>query len=782
MKVSPSLLTVPVNHIDNSDLVGRSKEPSNRTSAYQNVTEEELGRRRDDNTPTQPPQPLKNTSKPTQPVDAVTKTQKRHLPPTEAQEDPKRAKTEEKPASRKTRLHDRARHKLDFSTFPQGFASVPDLTASSPLFFSHRHRRRPIFPPRFSSSEAAIAMLSKANREDHTGVRTVQLARGLPNIGSSPSQLNGGTPGGRGSVEYHVGSKGSLSDDSDDVEGLQSLSQVGITELLEQDERPTFVVDLGNRENFQSSPLHVLYANPALRYQKELFDLVSGKSAYQALDLAESFLEFKTWALSSVQKNGPLEVAPSSRIFSQIMWTHSTLRKRLRLLKGTSVSGSKSINSTPLSTSILGASSLSVLGSNGPSLNSMNGIDTTNREPSDYFGNAQVPATESETELTPMVLPDHDAENGDQTVKGTNNASLIARATHYHSSSISPKIYGSPLDTRSNETILQAASAGNTDCFDNLKHMEQGFFDWTRLPISSSMPPHIQFAKSIDWASTDLGPMEEWPTALRGMCNLIMASPHPAALYWGPNFIALYNEAYTLLAGQKHPQLMGMRYRDAWPEIWHLLEEIFSNALLTGQATMKDDDCLFIQRSGFLEETYFSWSIIPLVGDDGSVVGLYNPCFEKTRRKIAERRMLTLREVGEKTAAAREVKGFWGQVLKGLEYNNLDTPFALLYSVSDDLESDGSSMHSSSGMGIKQCVLEGTLGVPEGHKAAPPHIDLRAGTEGFGKVFREASNTDRPVLLETDAGTLDASLLEGMEWRGFGDPCKVGQQDFIKFS
>lgn len=86
---------------------------------------------------------------------------------------------------------------------------------------------------------------------------------------------------------------------------------------------------------------------------------------------------------------------------------------------------------------------------------------------------------------------------------------------------------------------------------------------------------------------------------------------------------------------------------------------------------MKDDDCLFIKRNGFLEESYFSWSIIPLIGEDGSVVGLYNPAFEKTRRKIAERRMLTLREIGEKTATAREVKSFWGQVIKGLEYNGM---------------------------------------------------------------------------------------------------------------
>jgi hypothetical protein len=84
---------------------------------------------------------------------------------------------------------------------------------------------------------------------------------------------------------------------------------------------------------------------------------------------------------------------------------------------------------------------------------------------------------------------------------------------------------------------------------------------------------------------------------------------------------------------------------------------------------MKDDDCLFIRRNDYLEESYFSWSIVPLVGEDGSVVGLYNPCFEKTRRRIAERRMLTLRKIGDTTSAAREVQGFWGQAIKGLEYN-----------------------------------------------------------------------------------------------------------------
>lgn len=185
---------------------------------------------------------------------------------------------------------------------------------------------------------------------------------------------------------------------------------------------------------------------------------------------------------------------------------------------------------------------------------------------------------------------------------------------------------------------------------------------------------------------------------------------------------------------------------------------------------MKDDDCLFIRRSDHLEECYFSWSIIPMVGRDGSVMGLYNPAFEKTRRKIAERRMLTLREIGERTATARDVKSFWSQVLGSFEFNEHDSPFLLLYSVTEESDSDSSSMHSSSALSSRQCILEGALGLPEDHQATPTQIDLRAGMEGFGPVFREVMKTDKPVLLEVGSRDLPESLISGLHFRGFGDP------------
>ncbi len=152
------------------------------------------------------------------------------------------------------------------------------------------------------------------------------------------------------------------------------------------------------------------------------------------------------------------------------------------------------------------------------------------------------------------------------------------------------------------------------------------------------------------------------------------------------------------------------------------------------------------------------------------MVGLYNPAFEKTRRKIAERRMLTLREIGERTAAAREVSKFWPLLLQGLEYNELDAPFVLIYSVPEDPDGDDSSIQPGSAITQKTLVLEGSLGVPTGHKAAPEQIDLSKSMEGFAPVFRDAVKTDKPIILSEKNGTLDAELLQGIQWRGYGDP------------
>ncbi|KAL9607240.1 MAG: hypothetical protein Q9167_007828 [Letrouitia subvulpina] len=660
--------------------------------------------------------------------------------------------------------------------------SVRDNSPLPPsLFPSNRRQRRPTLPIRLSSSEAGSTMLNRSHKDDSGAIRTLKLARGSAKSDSSKHVLRHGA--------QDLARKSTEGDEVRISKGLAILNQVGVTELLDQDDRPTFVIDLGDQANFELGPLSIIYANVALRAAGGLLEFIAGKEDKDSPGLAAigAFSDFKAWSTSYVRNHEALDVGLPSFFFFGMTWTCCTLKKRLRLIRGTSSPTSASVSSNPPS---VGIPSSRVLGKDGHGYpgSSYDSDRMIKGEPLDYFGNfrSSLPALGPEAAVEDDKLMQRVSQTS---ARDSPRNTLMHSSTWPDSDTVNDRKSDSGSASQSTELAfssrpnsypkeatwgpLPVAQANN---FEISMQPDSGFFDWTRLPMVPTLPKHIQFARSIDWASTKLGPIESWSTELRCMCNMIMASPHPAAMYWGDDLIAIYNEAYILLAGEKHPTLMGQSYRIAWAEIWDNVKDVFANAFATGQATMKDDDCLFIRRSslpGFLEETFFSWSIIPLVGLDGSVVGLYNPAFEKTRRKIAERRMLTLREVGEQTAAARELKAFWSKVLKALEYNECDSPFVILYSVGDDIESEASSMQSSSVGSVRQCNLEGTLGVPEGHPAAPSKIDLKAGPEYFAHVFREAMKSDRPILLQVENETLDANLLQGLHWRGYGDPCRA---------
>lgn len=617
-------------------------------------------------------------------------------------------------------------------------------------------RLRSTSPGTLTSILAAETMLNRA--EELGGNRVTKLTRGLP---SSPVPSRSTPwPSNRQISDATSNTRNVARKDST---GSQILDVVGLGEFLQHDERPIFVLDL---EAADPEELPIIFINTTLRLRPGLVDSIYGRFHEEALvaDVASPWEEFRKWLLN--EPGGKPSTSPFQ--FGGPLWKSTTLRGRLRIVTGTdffsppSSSASQRFPPRP---------QRSHLGSSSSSHHTLRRND--NQVPG-YFdippaSGTRIPAT-MENLVSSTSEPDADSSfdafsNGPPTTTSQGDSAMhdLLRGP----SSVQEELVSSnhlfPL--KSDPESLQPMS------MDYLT--DKGFFDWTRLPTSPSLPPHIQFAKSFDWAKTSLGPIEEWPADLRAMCNLIMASPHPAAMYWGPEHVAIYNEPYVMLAGNKHPELMGSRYRDAWKEIWHLITEVFEVAMSSAQATMKDDDCLFIMRNGFLEETYFSWSIIPLIGDDGSVVGLYNPCFEKTRRKIAERRMLTLREIGERTAAARAVSDFWALLLQGFEVNEYDAPMVIIYSLNESEDSDVASSASSTAAASKQCRLEGTLGVEKGHPCAPEIIDLRHDTSGFGAVFKRAINAERPIVLTVEHGTLDESLLQGIEWRGFGDPSRI---------
>jgi len=199
---------------------------------------------------------------------------------------------------------------------------------------------------------------------------------------------------------------------------------------------------------------------------------------------------------------------------------------------------------------------------------------------------------------------------------------------------------------------------------------------------------------------------------------------------------------------------------------------VFLECARTGKSVRKENDPIPIERYGYLEETFFSWSFTPVYGGTERILGFYNAPFETTYQTISSRRMEMLRYLGERSTSTRSVKDFWKRVLEGLEHNQYDVPFALLYSIGDSDDADIASHSSDSTISSKSCALEGSIGIPNGHAASPARLDLRRSQEGFIPAFREAMRTREPTILQARDGTLPETLLEGIDWRGYGDPCK----------
>ncbi|KAI0810151.1 histidine kinase [Xylaria sp. FL0064] len=623
------------------------------------------------------------------------------------------------PPTKKQRVRLTPPRKIDLSSFTRP-TLPPKLVdgLTSPLFFSHRQKPLLTRPLGYTGSEATT-MLKTAR--DGTEVTTLKLARGTVNA-ASPARSSS-TPGSWSSLEAATLTRSP--DTQASISSLQVLQSVGILELLEQDDRPTFIVDsLNPANNTPTGSFSILYANPALHVSDTIRQLVYGNFHDNQEGKAE-FINFRTWVKSGGNITEGLDAFLPSYHYGGVDWTCSTLRNRFRF-----VSANKSAASIAHT-------------SPEPLLDREASFESRSR--------GLTPIAQPQTP-SDVVIHDRDyfGDVGEVGADGQAQPSVDING-------------GEPIVIHSPRDFIPEALAS----------LPQPSFDWTRIPLTPDLPDHIHFARTRDWASTPLGPIEEWSPELRTISNLVMGSPHPAALYWGRELTVIYNEAYVAMAGRKHPKLMGSRYQDAWSEIWHEIQPYFESAWESGQATMKNDDRFILRRDSYNEEAFFSWSIVPLVGEDGTVVGLYNPAFENTRRKMAERMMLTLREVGEKTALARDIKSFWNQVNKGLEYNEDDVPFNLVYSVMEEQESDICSMHSGSWMNPPQLNLEASLGVPPGHPCLVEFLDLKTSNEGFAPYMRESmSNHGRPVTLSAEQGTLPEGLMDGFDWRGGGEPCR----------
>ena len=190
--------------------------------------------------------------------------------------------------------------------------------------------------------------------------------------------------------------------------------------------------------------------------------------------------------------------------------------------------------------------------------------------------------------------------------------------------------------------------------------------------------------RTHDWARTPLGPAERWPAPLRTATSICLESHYGMCVFWGPELVAIYNDAYVPMLGDNHPSALGKPLREIWPEIWDQLEPMLDGVRTTGQPTWQEDQPLLLRRSGFEEEAYFTYSFSPIRDEAGAVAGIFTAVHEATARVLGTRRLQALAWLGEALAAAHTEHEVAAAAIEVLERAQEDVPFAALYAVGGD--------------------------------------------------------------------------------------------------
>jgi hypothetical protein len=151
--------------------------------------------------------------------------------------------------------------------------------------------------------------------------------------------------------------------------------------------------------------------------------------------------------------------------------------------------------------------------------------------------------------------------------------------------------------------------------------------------------------RAFDWPTTPLGPIDLWPPSLRTVANILVSSRYQMWMPWGRELTMFYNDAYRPTLGIKHPWALGAAASQVWAEIWPDIGPRIETVLASGAATYDEGLLLFLERSGFPEETYHTFSYNPLADDGGRINGMLCVVTEETDRLIGERGVETLRAV-----------------------------------------------------------------------------------------------------------------------------------------
>ncbi|HYO80111.1 MAG TPA: ATP-binding protein [Bryobacteraceae bacterium] len=242
-----------------------------------------------------------------------------------------------------------------------------------------------------------------------------------------------------------------------------------------------------------------------------------------------------------------------------------------------------------------------------------------------------------------------------------------------------------------------------------------------------------------DWSQTPLGPIERWPQSLRTTVSLCLASNFPISVAWGPDRTQIYNDGYWPICGAKHPHSMGQNFRQCWASAWPVIGEAFESAE-KGETRYLENQRMFLDRNGYLEETFFTFSFSPIRDESGGVGGLFHPVTETTARMLSERRTQALRDLAARTAKATSVGEACGFASEVMSQYSLDLPFVLVYLLNES---------------ENQFDLLSSTGIECGTYASPDRIPVGDAQPAW--PLQEALDSGEVQIAEQFAGRLGLS-------------------------
>ncbi|MDR3712721.1 MAG: ATP-binding protein [Puia sp.] len=185
--------------------------------------------------------------------------------------------------------------------------------------------------------------------------------------------------------------------------------------------------------------------------------------------------------------------------------------------------------------------------------------------------------------------------------------------------------------------------------------------------------------RAFDWTRTSLGPVDGWPRSLLTCIRIMLTSRQPIWIGWGKDLIKLYNDPYIAIVGGKHPGALGEPASVVWKDIWKDIGPMLSQVMDKDQGTYVESQLLIMERNGYQEETYYTFSYTPIPGDDGQTGGMICANTDDTERIISERHLKTLTELGVGLSESKTEEQVFQCVLDVLARNTHDFPFGVLY-------------------------------------------------------------------------------------------------------